>query len=112
MTLAEQLAAEQANHDPHGFKAQGANSPRHSFADTPYVHQDFPTTVYRDEKQSKVVTNADELAKAKADGWAEVEGAAVQSGTANAAPAATQWHPEPPKPALHKGPETWTPKSH
>jgi hypothetical protein len=38
--------------------------------------------------------------------------APVHSATVNAAPSAAQWHPEPPKPKLHTGSETWTPKSH
>jgi hypothetical protein len=68
----DKLYAENASHDPHGFKAQGENSAKHAFVDTPYVHQLFPTTIYRDAPvETKTVANADDLKAALADGWRE-----------------------------------------
>jgi hypothetical protein len=117
MTLSEQLAAEQANHDPHGFKAQGENSAKHAFVNTPYQYQAFPVTVYKEVRQGKVVNNVTELDAAKADGWVETDG--VPSAAAHETPAQSglagqkaAWKPDPPKPTLHKGLETLTPAKH
>lgn len=80
MSLTEQLAKEHADHDPHGFKARGENTPRHAFKNEPYTHQQFPQVVYKPAKvghfeepktNTKTVADETELAAALADGWSE-----------------------------------------
>jgi hypothetical protein len=114
----DKLYAENASHDPHGFKAQGENSAKHAFVDTPYQYQAFPVTVYKEVRQGKVVNNVTELDAAKADGWAETEGVPsakeTKPVTGKTEGKAEGWHMAPPaasKPTLHTGGETWTGKN-
>jgi hypothetical protein len=70
MSLVDQVAKAHADHDPHGFKAQGANSAKHSFPATSYTHQEYPKLLYKGDGTLSV-HSADALKKALADGWSE-----------------------------------------
>jgi hypothetical protein len=95
------LKAENANYDPHGFKAQGQNTPVSAFPDPQVPYAAFPTTVYRENKtvvkkmvapapvevsetlvttESRVVKSQDELDAAIADGFS-AKGVSDGSGT-------------------------------
>lgn len=90
MNLTDQLKAENASYDPHGFKSQGKNTPVSVFPDPQTEYAAFPTTVYRENKtivkklvaqppveteetvietESKVVKSQEELDAALADGF-------------------------------------------
>lgn len=75
MGIVEQIKQENANYDPHGFKSKGTGIDKVSaFEDPKIPHQEFPKAIYKvvgKETESKVVGNADELAKAKSQGWHE-----------------------------------------
>lgn len=93
MTLAEQLAADHAAHDPYGFKTKGANAAKTGHVNEPYTHQDFPLAVYKANPDTvRTVNNADELAKAEAEGFVQ-RGEEVH---ADSAPT-TGWKPTLPK---------------
>lgn len=70
MSVADDLARENAAFDPYGFKSQGANSAKHAFDAVPYAHQEFPKVVYKDGG-TLTVTDKDQLDKALADGFSE-----------------------------------------
>lgn len=70
MGIRENLQAENAAHDPHGFKSQGGNSVKSLHVNEPYIHQKFPMAVYKD-KHTKHVESELELEKALAEGFSE-----------------------------------------
>ena len=69
-SITEQVAAAHAAHDPHGFKAQGANSARHAEPAVEYKHQRYPLVLWQ-EKTSATVRNAAEEADARERGFSE-----------------------------------------
>lgn len=86
MSIIDDLAKAHAEHDPHDFKSQGANSPK-GHVNAPYSFEQFPQVVYKD-KDTRTVASADELEKALADGWSETPG------TPEAPPAAPDVPPD------------------
>jgi hypothetical protein len=85
MTLAEQLAAEHANFDPHGLKNKGELTPRHAFVNEPYTYQEFPKVMHK-QADGKLLTttvnDSDQLDKAKGEGFSETPPALVESAPA------------------------------
>jgi hypothetical protein len=75
-TIAQQLAAEHAAHDPYGFKTQGAASVKTLHVNEPYEHQEFPKVLYKTtdtETLSTTVGDQDQYDKAKSDGFSETQ---------------------------------------
>lgn len=59
-----------ADHDPHGFKNQGANSPKHAHVNAPYAHEEFPKLVYKGN-HTKTVNDVTDLQDALEGGFSE-----------------------------------------
>lgn len=68
MGIREDLLAENAAHDPYGFKAKGENGIKSLHVNEPYVYQEFPQIVYKDGAVL-TVNDQDALDKALTDGY-------------------------------------------
>ncbi|HVH87681.1 MAG TPA: hypothetical protein VM912_13220 [Terriglobales bacterium] len=70
MDVFQKLHEENAKHDPHGFKSQGANSAKHAHVNAPYKFEKFPQHVYKG-KHTKAVHDEAQLESALANGWSQ-----------------------------------------
>lgn len=72
MDVFKQIHEENAKHDPHGFKSQGADSAKHLHANAPYRFEKFPHAVHKVTEKGTAIKNVhsdEELEAAIAEGW-------------------------------------------